>query len=260
MREVGFSTAKWERLTNQDEREWRNAFVDLFEVQLQRMIEKGKVLGFNNLISEMPSIIRPEEYNELYERFYLEQGQKYYLTILMGLKGSKMSLRKKELDPTDPYFLRMREFLDEITATKVKTVEATSREVALNAIAKATEEAQEQGFGEVELVRRIEEEVALEWRVLSEFRAQRIARTEVTALANRASYMGAQNSELAVGKKWMAFIDSRTRLTHIDINGLEVGINERFPVGNSLLEYPGQYGGSAEETINCRCRLSWIVL
>ena len=153
----------------------------------------------------------------------------------------------------------MREYLDSKTATAVRTIAESSKAEARRAIAAAVELGLEQGAGEVSIIALIEENIRLNWRVANEFRAQRIARTEVAALANRASLLGAQTSDVNFKKKWMAHIDSRTRLTHIQADGDIVEENERFRIGNSYMLMPVDSAGSAAEVINCRCRLFYIV-
>ena len=48
-------------------------------------------------------------------------------------------------------------------------------------------------------------------------------------------------------------LDDRTRETHAEADGQVVPVDDVFIVGDDELEYPRDPGGSAEETINCRC-------
>jgi len=85
-----------------------------------------------------------------------------------------------------------------------------------------------------------------------EVRARRIARTETTAAFNA----GAESAYVEVGltaKIWVATPDDATRDTHLDAHGQCVGVGERFSVGSSLMMFPGDPSGPAEEVINCRC-------
>jgi hypothetical protein len=56
---------------------------------------------------------------------------------------------------------------------------------------------------------------------------------------------------------WNAVGDDRTRETHADADGQEVPLGDSFDVGDDQLAYPGDPLGSAEETINCRCWLTF---
>jgi hypothetical protein len=90
---------------------------------------------------------------------------------------------------------------------------------------------------------------------LSEARASVIARTESV----RASNLGAHNQArflakyLPVTKEWLNTSDSRTRKTHVEAGGQEVGLDEAFEVGGALLQFPSDPAGPPQETVNCRC-------
>lgn len=83
----------------------------------------------------------------------------------------------------------------------------------------------------------------------------RYARTAMTGAQNagrmemlhRAEGMGIQ-----VKKVWLATLDSRTRDSHQHLDGVSVGVDEKFP--NKLM-YPGDPSGAPAEVYNCRCTL-----
>lgn len=92
-------------------------------------------------------------------------------------------------------------------------------------------------------------------------RADTIARTESLRVMSQARQealeqavedVGADRSQ--VRRTWRASRDKRTRDTHREMDGQEVGIDEPFesPSG-AFLRYPGDPRAPAGETINCRC-------
>lgn len=99
-------------------------------------------------------------------------------------------------------------------------------------------------------------------------RAETIARTEgvrVTSTARREAFrqalddIGLDRSQIR--RVWNATNDERTRDSHREMDGQEVGIDEPFisGAGNRLM-YPGDPNAPAEETINCRCVVTNNVL
>jgi Phage Mu protein F like protein len=95
-------------------------------------------------------------------------------------------------------------------------------------------------------------------------RADTIARTEGLAVVNQArqeamdqvlDQSGFDRSE--VKRVWNATQDSRTRDSHLAMDGQEVGMDEPFvtPSGEELM-YPGDPDASAKERINCRCTVT----
>lgn len=90
-------------------------------------------------------------------------------------------------------------------------------------------------------------------------RAVLIARTETTRVENQARqevYEGAVKDGIEMKKQWDAYVDNRTRKSHVSINGEIVGINDTF--SNGLL-YPGDSSGGASEVCNCRCSMTVLL-
>lgn len=85
--------------------------------------------------------------------------------------------------------------------------------------------------------------------------ATRAARTLVTQAENRGridSYRNLSEQGVVQEKVWIATPDSRTRRTHLDVDGETVGINDTFSNG---LEYPADPSGDPAEVYNCRCSM-----
>ena len=87
----------------------------------------------------------------------------------------------------------------------------------------------------------------------------RTARTMVTAAENSGRIAGmnkAEESGMVFEKIWISAVDSRTRDTHIALNGTKVKNGEMFRtfLGNEL-EFPGDWRAPGFEVYNCRCTL-----
>lgn len=89
-------------------------------------------------------------------------------------------------------------------------------------------------------------------------RAKLIGRNEAMDSVNFGSYSTA-SAEGMESKEWVSTRDERVREDHLDADGQIVGINEPFSVGGEDLMYPGDssLGASAENTIQCRCVLTY---
>lgn len=90
---------------------------------------------------------------------------------------------------------------------------------------------------------------------LSVSNAKRIVRTESVNAANYATNQSAIDvfGKNNLQKEWIATIDNRVRIEHIEANGQVVEMSENFMVGGEQLRYPGDSSGSAWNVINCRC-------
>lgn len=100
---------------------------------------------------------------------------------------------------------------------------------------------------------------------LLDYRARTIARTE----GNRAASAGVQagfeqaaqrgfleHSEVV--REWQTRHDGRARESHIEMHGEKRGLTEPFVSGDgNLLLFPRDPSAPAEDSVNCRCRLTY---
>lgn len=101
---------------------------------------------------------------------------------------------------------------------------------------------------------------ALRGSGLNSFRAFRIARTEIIAGMNEASFETLKRTVPGANKQWLSAFDRRRRPTHKAAHGQIVPQNGVFVVGSYRLRWPGDRGLQAgpEEVINCRCALGAV--
>lgn len=89
--------------------------------------------------------------------------------------------------------------------------------------------------------------------------AVRNARTAVTSAQNggrQHTFNKAEDMGIEIEKEWIATQDSRTRDSHMHLDGVVVKNNEEFPNG---LMYPGDPDGEPAEVYNCRCTMRAII-
>ena len=82
-----------------------------------------------------------------------------------------------------------------------------------------------------------------------------IAETETNNVANYDGYEEAKSNG-KTEKVWKTLGDNRVRPTHQAVDGMTVGIDEFFYVGNAEMLYPGDELNaydSPEELVGCRC-------
>ena len=93
------------------------------------------------------------------------------------------------------------------------------------------------------------------WARIPKSNAMRITRTEAHRIQCKATADAqhkAKEKGADVVKQWDSILDSKTRESHVEMDGEVAELDEPFSNG---LEYPGDPKGSAEEVINCRCAL-----
>lgn len=91
-------------------------------------------------------------------------------------------------------------------------------------------------------------------------RSYTIARTEAHRVTEEARYDTMKEAEtygVKMYKRWDAALDSRTRITHMKLDGVIVPIDQPFVVDGKKAMYPGAFG-EPEEDINCRCTIEEV--
>lgn len=214
------------------------------------------------IIQELPKVINTEGTMAMYQKLYLSQGEIYYTVTQAGLNEKKAIQRlsaSKKLPPDDPFFMQMLSLIESQVGYRITTIQQTSRDLVIAEIQDIIAIMEEEGLSIAEGAKLIESRVRSKWLQTAQWRAARIARTETGTIANMASEMGAQNTGLNYVKKWLSFVDDRTREDHILANGEEVDKGESFNIGGSTMRYPCDPNGAAEQVINCRCVLQYVV-
>lgn len=98
----------------------------------------------------------------------------------------------------------------------------------------------------------------------SEFRSTMIARTEMQALASGGSHAAmqivAEETGIEYQKVWLTApgADHPRHEEYDDLDGQTVALDDYFDVGGAKLAYPSDPDGPPEETIQCRCTLSYV--
>src|SRR5690606_36424887 len=92
-------------------------------------------------------------------------------------------------------------------------------------------------------------------------RANTIARTESLAALNGGAYRAGLARQEVFGerpnKRWIATDDHRPRPAHRLADGQTVPADQPFHVGGEEIAFPHDPRGRPDNTINCRCVLTW---
>ena len=180
---------------------------------------------------------------------YLAIGEDFAPAVADSFKGLDSVQGRKTKG--DPWMRLLLDWISRNAGVKIKQIESTT----LDLIRWQLSEGMEAGESVPQISRRIGE---LYGRNVSA-RSMVIARTEVIGASNAASYMGAKSTGLKLNKQWLATRDSRTRETHAEADGQEVGMDEPFVIGGERLMWPGDtsLGASGAQTVNCRCTITY---
>lgn len=207
------------------------------EVERKTLRKLTKRLDFASVKEED----RPPSVDELLEFIDDEKLTNY-------IKGHIEEATKKGVDSIgvdwstvdDDALAAIKKRVDKVTQINT-TLKIELREMVSKAI--------EQGLSNQELTKQIISGFR-EKMTNAKGRAKTIARTEVNSAYSDGRF-AAMSSTDPIGKKWISSRDSKVRDGH-NIDGSTVKWNDTFPNG---LKRPHDPGASAEEVINCRCKM-----
>ena len=145
------------------------------------------------------------------------------------------------------------------SSQKVTQIVGTTRDQALAIIRPVIAEAVREGIGQAATGRVLQRAMREQGGALSRARARVISRTETHAASQAANKAAAKSTGLPMRKQWIAAAGERTREDHAAADGQTRKLDEPFLVGGEELDVPGDPAGSAEQVINCRCAVGYVV-
>jgi SPP1 gp7 family putative phage head morphogenesis protein len=192
------------------------------------------------------------------QSIYVKTGKHFAVKTYNGLTKSKQMKRVTQPVTEDYWFDYMNRFVTAKLGQRIRWITGTTEDVFKDTCRRITSAGIETGAS-VETMAR---EIMAKLDVTQYYRAERIARTEVNTASNEASIAGAKATGLELVKEWMSFIDEKTRDSHAFMNGVTVGIDEKFEVPDAygvidLMDYPLDPAGSASNVIECRCTIGY---
>ena len=239
---------------------YETKFVSLFRITLNRQFrELAERINEQNYNSRLLlDTITPDAISKRYEQLYTLVGADFARDQYNRLKGVDPDLLTKE---EDAWFNFMKNYVKRRLWKRIEAVNQTSINTAGRIINGVLEQSVTEGLGAYETATRIKKGLIEEGIKYNQWRALRIARTEIMTASNAGSFEGAKATGEALQKYWIPTYDSRSRDTHMAVEAQNPKMmNETFQVGAYQMQHPGDPAGGAEEVINCRCAISYGVI
>lgn len=203
------------------------------------LLEQGISQGLDAVVD-----LRATDMIQIFRIGYIRAGGVFSKLVFDAVAQLKFSYAPEAKGMADEFWNSFRSYVELNTASRVLRVNGTTKRWIARLIKRGTENGKSPG------------EIAKDLRKsgrLNKNRATRIARTEVHSVSNYATQKAAESTRLKLEKEWVAFIDDRTRTSHIKVNGQKVLLNNDFEVGGARMKQPGDPKGGAKNVIHCRC-------
>jgi len=127
---------------------------------------------------------------------------------------------------------------------------------------KVISDAVTQGILQGETLDQIVLRVATDTGEKSLYAMRRNARTAYTGAQNAGRIEGLRQARdelgIAVKKRWLATLDSKTRDAHANLDGQVAEIDEPFESLLGPIDYPGDPAAEPANVYNCRCTLTYV--
>jgi len=247
-------------VNNNPRREVRRqgALLDRLTMQFRGRLQRELESAMREMVehwSQTGSVVLPRDFRSRIEATYRQMALASVTTfgsrILQQGKSKGLDLETKESFAQIMTRLALRYIEQEVIRRRITEVTETTRDQIIRAVRKGYDD----GLGQRGVASYILDIVP----ELADYRANMIARTETHGAANYGSQEAAKQTGLPMKKQWLATDDERTRETHREANGQIVGMDDTFRVGESDLQFPGDPAGTADEVINCRCAVGYII-
>jgi len=198
-------------------------------------------------IGEVPNEYYDDYYNDM---LTILSASAREVIITMGNRLHRTRISKKS-DEIDPVII---DYVGTQTAQNVRNITETTRRAIQAEISLGLET----GLSNPQISKNIRKSTGF-----SPKRATLIARTETHQAMNYGNQKVAERLGLKKPiKEWASALDERARSWHVNMNGVQVGIDEPFKIMTPVagggvvekeLQYAGDANGGATNVINCRC-------
>ena len=227
---------------------------DYESLSFSKRLEAERLLGIGDEIKQTMISANKVVTNTITDGAMRHATNGYYGTFY-GMEGlGNINVPMALLD--EKYILQLvttpvdgKKFSQRLYTNTMQLAEATQASLTIGAV---------DGKGYSHVAKRIEDLTEANYK-----RAVRIARTEggrVSSLATQRAYSDAETMGINLKKRWVSTLDKWTRVSHRELDGQTVGIDEDFtsPVTGAKGKGPRLLGRAGED-INCRCTTIPIV-
>ena len=198
-------------------------------------------------IGEVPNEYYDDYYNDMLT-ILSASAREVIITMGNRLHRNRISKKSDEIDPV------IVDYVGTQTAQNVRNITETTRKDIQKQISLGLET----GLSNPQISKNIRKSTGF-----SAKRATLIARTETHQAMNYGNQSVAKRLGLKKPvKEWASALDERARSWHVNMNGVQVGIDEPFKIMTPVsgggvvekqLQYAGDANGGATNVINCRC-------
>jgi len=234
----------------------RNEFVKIrrfyfgqYNKAITDFLETGKTRNFFN-------IFKFNDYLDIYVSLYRRVGLRFAKWSFKELENRQTKNISME-DRSNVWDETFQAVGNQIGRSRIVSVQGNALLQVEKMLARFANDPEFMGLGIEEKGRILRRKI----KGLSNYQAERIARTETATAANQATkqsaldfFGGVQNMD----KIWNHGGTKDPRPSHIALDGVKIPADQKFNVGGELMDEACQFGASAGNVINCGCSVTYV--
>ncbi|MBA7486857.1 hypothetical protein ES707_22419 [subsurface metagenome] len=239
-------------------RAMRPVFKRAFDKQIQPFL--NEIMDFTDITHiEAPIKLDPEPMQAAYKRLYMTAALDFAMQDRDRAKSDSglYILKSEDEIIADMIMLAINDYMATEIGLTIEAIGDTSILKIQRILEKLVPEIIDSGIGGGAAQTALRDQIKSAWHRDRYFRTERIVRTEVNRASNWGSLKGVQSTGAPHYKLWLAAFTATSRPEHGDAEGQRVDIDEDFDVMGESLQYPGDPAGSAANTINCLCSMTY---
>lgn len=204
---------------------------------------------------EIERPITPDRMADALTKIYVKVGSDFARWELKNIHAGKKAAPKPiEIDFWERYF---ESYARDNVMSKAVWITETTKSMQLELFRSTIDQINREGALDGESIWNMMKVYRERLGFTDQYRSERIARTETLRASNAGSFEGAKNAGIHLLKQWVPIVDNNSRDDHAAMAGEPaIELDQLFNVGGESMMIPGD--GSAENTINCRCIVSYI--
>ena len=247
---------RWEKIESIRKKyygKYARKFKRALKNQVKPVFEYIDQYGPQGLEFNLDKIIQEDEIKEMYIDMYKDIGLRFR-------QEAHKNFAKKDLQDT-LWETEIENYVRNYSFEKITWISNTTRDIILNKYKSILQKTIDEGQSITSLKKQIINDLKKEFNKTADWRALRIAHTEVMTASNTATHMAENEITIPVRKIWITAVYgvARTKERHT-LMGLEDQKpmkGQPFNVDGVMMQYPGDPNGGAENVINCRCALAY---
>ena len=220
------------------------------------------VSDITNVVNYVEYYIEEEKIEKAFKSMYRETMKEFAqydnvnIQKAAGIQYQKKSIYENLIDEEIQRYIESGQI-----GLLISAVQGTSKKIMRRKLEQLIPDILERGLGMGEAQTLLRDSIEDEWYRANRWRTERITRTEVSAASNLGSYKGVEITGVAKTKSWVSALDERTRTDPFNhFHSQTVAFDGVFDKTGENILYPVDHtNGSAGNTINCRCTLTYSV-